>query len=160
MPVKHILYTIIKPQDLRFQALDGNILLILANYSEVFENPPPVLDGVSQVFRVEVDHDEVQQRQEGAVMKLLLWRGDQNARVRPQDYLTLKCESLSPLVASDPEAQEVLAGKALSRLSDQGKLAVVIAMASPEALALLPGVIPSGVADLKIWAQNIMAEGS
>jgi hypothetical protein len=157
-PVHH-LYLMIKPQDLRFQALGGHILLIVVNYLEVHEQPPQVLDGVSQVFRVEVQADEVVQRQEGAEQKLFLWKGDANSRTRPQDLLTLRCESLTPMVQVEPATHAALAGQALSALSDEGKLAVVIAGVASDALERLPGVTAPQVSGLKHWAEGVLAKG-
>lgn len=102
---KHVFHIVIKPHDVNLAAQDGRLLIIVPNYSEVFDKAPVVTDGQSQVFQVEVDSEEMAEVKNGNVKELRLWKGDTNSRARPQDKHQLPVASLIPLGEKSAKAQ-------------------------------------------------------
>lgn len=97
MSTKHVLFISIKPHDLRLTARDGRILAIVPNYYPVYQEKPVVTDGQSQVFQIEAIEEELCERMDNGVKRLLLWKGEENSMSKPQDLHEVPVMSLIPL---------------------------------------------------------------
>lgn len=161
-PTKHLLFIALKPGEVNgnLAAHDGRIVVIVPNYTEVFEQQPDVKDGITQVFQVEVPDDEVQLQQEGTRSRILLWKGDQHARTRGADKLTLPIVSLIPLgeaVAAKSPAE--VAQAALAGLPQEVQLAALVVGVGPEVLGAA-GLTTEQGHTLRTWAQQRVSRWS
>jgi hypothetical protein len=162
-PTKHLLYIVLKPGEVNgnLAAHEGRLLVIVPNYTEVFEQPPAITDGISQAFQVEVQDDEVQIQQEGTRSKILLWKGDQHSRSRSADKLTLPILSLIPLGLSAvaTKSPEEIAQLALGALPPEVQLAALVVGVSHQVLAAAGLSAEQGHA-IRTWAQQRVARWS
>jgi hypothetical protein len=156
----HLLYACLKPEEVntRLAAHDGRLLVILPNYLEVFDTPPKVTDGISQVYMIEVNDEEVQAQSDGGRSKIMLWKGNQAARDNKADKLMCPIASLIALggstelreAAQDDQADALRA--VFGSLPAEGQLAAVLRTVPPETIDLLPGMTPVQRDSLLKWA--------
>jgi hypothetical protein len=166
MSVKvHLLYVSLKPAEInsRLAAHEGRLLAILPNYLEVFDTPPKVTDGISQVFAIEVLDTEVQAQVDGPRTKILLWKGNQGARDNSADKLMVPIASLIALGGGTEIREASQEGQAdalravFGSLPPEGQLAAVIRTVPPETLDGLPGMNPVQRDSLLKWADVKLA---
>lgn len=153
MPQTHSLYLVRKPGEIVLASLDGQIVMIVDNYTEVFETPPQITDGVSRAFVVEVPHDEVIQRMDNGVNRLFLWKGDPKSRERPHDKHQLPVQSLMAMSKGDPAE---MARSAFAELPEEVRLAAIIEATADATLTKLPDIGPERITLLRTWAQNVL----
>jgi hypothetical protein len=146
------------------QLHEGKVCAIVENYAEVFEQPPVVTDGASIVLAISVDPEDVKVYQDGDKMKLQLWRGDKQSRVKATDKLTL------PFLTLDV-AQAVLAASGAPAVADpvetartafaeypaEIQLAAALSAVPVETLATLPEISPARAQAILNWSQAQLA---
>lgn len=154
----HRLFIALKPHDIRVTTLEGRLCLIVANYTNVYDAPPKVTDGQSQVFAIEVKDEDVVQQTDGDLVRLILWTGDPKARSRPGDLLTLPCESLQRIGASDNKSPSDLAKEAFADLPAHVQLAGVMMVAGDDVLSSMPEVGPERTRALRAWAESVLSK--
>lgn len=154
----HVLFIARRPHEVNGQlaAHDGRLLLIVPNYTQVHAEPPAITDGQSQVFALEVKHDEVVEQMDNGQRKLILWTGDPQARSRPHDKLTLPIASLIPLGGVDTDTAVDKARLAFAELPDAVKLAAIIASVPEQALIDMPVIGPATAPKLRQWAEDVL----
>jgi hypothetical protein len=161
----HLLYACLKPHEINscLAAHDGRLLAILPNYLEVFDTPPKVTDGVSQVFAIEVKDEEVQAQQDGSRTKIMLWKGNQAARDNRADKLMCPVASLIALGGSTEIHEAAQEGQAdtlravFGSLPPEGQLAAVLRTVPPEVIDALPGMTPVQRDSMLKWADHKLA---
>lgn len=161
MPTQH-LYVALKPGEINgnLQALDGRLLVILPNYTELFPEPPKPTDGVSMVFAVEADEAELAIQSDGGRDRWYLWRGDKHSRSRPQDKGTLPIYPLAGTPAAEKADPREIAQQAFGGLPENVQLAGVIMTVDDSTLAELPAIkiAPAQLGAVRAWADSVLSQ--
>jgi hypothetical protein len=134
-------------------AQGGKILFHVPNYTELFEQPPVANDESHQVFLVGSPEDEIRTISDGGVQKTYVWKGDPQARSKPQDKASLEILSLVPFVTAVAVMDPVAAAKAaFADMPADVQLAAVIQANTLDTLTALPEISPARASALHMWA--------
>lgn len=159
------------------QLHEGKVCAIVENYAEVYQEPPVVTDGTTVVLAVEVDPEDVKVFQDGDKLKLQLWRGDKQSRVKATDKLTLPFHTLAVaqaiLTAASivPPGTEGVAQGPLSAGPDpvetartafgeypaEIQLAAALVVVPAAELEKLPEISPARASAILNWANATLA---
>jgi hypothetical protein len=139
-------------------AYDGKLLVHLPNYFLVATTQPgKPADGVSQVFAVHVDPNDVNEITDGGVLKTYIWRGGKSNRAQPHEMVSVEITAIGAAGsgAAPPAGDPVEVAKAaFGEYPEPVRIAAVVANAPAE----LVGAIPSGPGQLKVWADSTLAQ--
>lgn len=136
-------FLVVRPEQIngKLAAHNGQILLHLPNYTEVLADRPEIKDDALQVFEVIPAADEVRNQPESGQPRYLLWKGDQIARSRPQEVVSVEVRSLKPVEPIDPvKAAQAAFGSYPVSL----QLAAVAMQAEPADLRAVFGSVDPG----------------
>lgn len=149
------------------QLHEGKVCAIVENYAEVFEAPPTVTDGTSVVLALTVDPEDVKVTQDGDKIKLQLWRGDKQSRVKATDKLTLPFLTLDVAqavltAAGAPAAPAALdpveaAQAAFSAYPADVRSAAALSAVPVAELEKLPEISPARAQAILNWCQATLA---
>lgn len=163
-PKTHTLFAILRHGDIngRLAAQDGQLLLIVDNYTQLYPELPPVpADSNTHIYAVTADDEDLAIEMDNGVQVWRVWKGDKTSRQRPQEKAMLPIRSLkgAPTAATfgDPStAPADVARAAFAELPESVRLAAVLASVSCQALIDLPDIGPAITQRLKTWADKVL----
>ena len=156
-------YITVKPGEINgyLQAQEGKINIILGNYTQVFEQPPTIIDSSLQVFAVKIRADDIRTISDGGVIKTFLWRGDKTSRVKPQDKITIEVFTIAEMAEVVPAAPVDITAAARAAFGEypaEVQLGLIINAQTVEDLTKLPTISPAQATAISNWAQATVGE--